>query len=98
MSNNITSVIGFIAGIFGLCIQLPQIYKIIKTKSAADLSYGTIFIMTTNQFFWFSYAYLVNDPIYMLSSVGHSIIDVIELGLKIYYDNRKKLNENELEI
>ena len=54
--------------------------------------------MTTNQFFWFSYAYLVNDPIYMLSSVGHFIIDVIELGLKIYYDNRKKLNENELEI
>ena len=24
--------------------------------------------------------------------------DLIELGLKIYYDNRKKLNENELEI
>lgn len=98
MENNITNIIGFIAGIFGLCIQLPQIYKIIHTKSATDLSYGTIFIMTTNQFFWFSYAYLVNDPIYMLSSVGHFTIDIIELSLKIYYDRRKKINERQSEL
>ena len=96
--SNITNYIGFFAGIFGLCIQLPQIYKIIKTKSATDLSYGTIFIMTTNQFFWFTYAYLVNDPIYMFSSVGHFTIDLIELSLKVHYDRQKLNIENELEI
>lgn len=79
---------GLFASIFGLTQQLPQIYKIIKTKSARDLSYGTIFLITINQIFWFIYAVSINNRIYIINSVGHFIIDVTELTLKFYYDRK----------
>jgi len=96
MSNDLSSIFGFIASIVGLCIQLPQIYKIIKTKSATDLSYGTIIILTTNQFFWFSYAYLRNDTVIMLYATGAFIIDSTELILKIYFDRKNHLTDTNI--
>ena len=80
--------IGLFASIFGLTQQLPQIYKIIKTKSAKDLSYGTIFLITINQIFWIIYAISINNTVYTINAAGHFIIDIIELILKIYYDRR----------
>ena len=80
--------IGLFASIFGLTQQLPQIYKIIKTKSAKDLSYGTIFLITINQVFWFIYAVSINNTVYTINATGHFIIDIIELMLKIYYDRK----------
>ena len=80
--------IGLFASIVGLTQQLPQIYKIIKTKSARDLSYGTILLIIINQIFWFIYAMSINNTIYTINAAGHFIIDVIELILKIYYDRK----------
>ena len=80
--------VGFFASIVGLTQQLPQIYKIIKTKSARDLSYGTLFLIIINQIFWFIYAVSINNTIYTINATGHFIIDVIELILKIYYDRK----------
>jgi len=93
MTSALASFFGFLASIVGLCIQLPQIYKIIKTKSATDLSYGTIIILTTNQFLWFSYAYLTGTTVLMIYATGAFIIDGTELLLKIYFDRRKKILE-----
>ena len=87
--------IGLFASIFGLTQQLPQIYEIIKTKSAQDLSYGTLFLIIINQIFWFIYAIHIKNTVYTINATGHFVIDFIELILKIYYDRRKRLIELE---
>lgn len=79
--------IGLFASFFGLTQQIPQIYKIIKTKSATDLSYGTIFLTISNQILWFIYAISIKNNIYTINAVGHFLIDITELLLKAYYDN-----------
>ena len=70
----ITNIIGLTGVILGLGIRIPQIYKIIKTESATDLSYISVNIAFFNQIIWFSYSYLINDYIYILSSTGHFFI------------------------
>ncbi len=79
--------IGLFASTCGLTQQIPQIYKIIKTKSATDLSYGTIFLTISNQILWFIYAMSIQNTIYIINAVGHFLIDITELLLKAHYDN-----------
>lgn len=79
--------VGLFASIFGLTQQIPQIYKMIKTKSAKDLSYGTISIYMGNQICWFTYALYVKDIIYIINAAGHFFIGLVELLLKAHYDN-----------
>lgn len=88
--------IGLFASIFGLTTQLPQIYKMIKTKSAKDLSYGTISIYMGNQICWFLYAMYVKDIIYSINAAGHFLIGAVELLLKAHYDNiNSQTNDND---
>ena len=92
--NTITLIIGLIASIFGLCTRIPQIYKVVVTKSATDLSYISIFIAKFNQILWFIYSYSINDVSLMISSVGHFVIVTTLLITKCYYDRKKRLTNN----
>lgn len=85
--------IGLFASFFGLTQQIPQIYKIIKTKSATDLSYGTILLTISNQILWFIYAMSIQNNIYIINAVGHFLIDITELLLKAHYDNINSQND-----
>tara|TARA_B110000003_G_scaffold103951_1_gene106094 strand:+ start:2878 stop:3159 length:282 start_codon:yes stop_codon:yes gene_type:complete len=85
--------IGLFASIFGLTSSLPQIYKIIKTKSSTDLSYGTIIISLTNQIFWLIYAVYLQNTIYIINGSGHLIIEGTVLLLKAHYDKINSQND-----
>ena len=84
---------GILSNIFYTSSLLPQIYKILVTKSATDLSYTSIFIGNTSELLWFSYAYIRDDFSLMLSSCGHFIIVTTLLFVKCYYDKKKKESE-----
>jgi uncharacterized protein with PQ loop repeat len=90
-----TLILGLVASIYGLLMRVPQIYKVIVTKSATDLSYISIFIGSSGEVLWFAYAYLINDVSLLLSSVGHFTIVTSLLCIKCYYDKKKK---NKLDI
>tara|TARA_Y100000593_G_C4257516_1_gene310406 strand:+ start:416 stop:700 length:285 start_codon:yes stop_codon:yes gene_type:complete len=90
---NIFNYIGIVAGIFGLSIQLPQIYKIIKTRSATDLSYFSMLIALTNQVLWVVYAIYINNIIYIINATGQFIIMTTQLFLKIHYDKINSQND-----
>ena len=92
-----TLILGLVASIYGLLMRVPQIYKVIVTKSATDLSYISIFIGCSGEMLWFAYAYLINDISLLLSSIGHFIIVTSLLCIKCYYD-RKKIKEKEKEV
>lgn len=83
---NIFYYIGIVAGISGLSIQLPQIYKIIKTRSATDLSYSSMIIALINQVLWIVYAIYINNIIYIINANGQFIIMTIQILLKWHYD------------
>ena len=79
-----TLILGLVASIYGLLMRIPQIYKIIVTKSASDLSYVSIFIGSSGEVLWFAYAYLINDISLLLSSVGHFTIVSTLFIIKCY--------------
>jgi len=89
--NQFTLILGLVASIYGLLTRIPQIYKIIVTKSASDLSYVSIFIGSSGEVLWFAYAYLINDISLLLSSVGHFTIVSTLFIIKCYYDRKKRL-------
>lgn len=82
-------ILGLIASIYGFCMRIPQIYKIIVTKSATDLSYVSIFIGSTSEILWFAYGYMRDDISLILSSTGHFSIVTTLLIIKCYYDRKK---------
>ena len=92
--NQMTMILGLIASIFGLCMRIPQIHKVIVTKSATDLSYISICIGSSSEVLWFAYAYLREDVSLILSSVGHFTIATTLLLIKCYYDRKKRLTNN----
>lgn len=97
--NEITMIIGLIASVYGFSMRIPQIYKIIVTKSATDLSYVSIFIGTTSELLWFSYGYLREDLSIILSSAGHFTIVTLLLIIKCYFDKKKnrQIQDNDTE-
>ena len=86
-----TLILGLVASIYGLLMRIPQIYKVIVTRSATDLSYISIFIGSSGEVLWFAYAYLINDISLLLSSIGHFTIVTSLLIIKCYYDRKKRL-------
>ena len=86
-----TLILGLVASIYGLLMRIPQIYKIIVTKSATDLSYVSIFIGCSSEVLWFAYGYMQNDISIISSSCGHFTIVTTLLIIKCYYDRKKRL-------
>jgi len=86
-----TLILGLVASIYGLLMRIPQIYKIIVTKSATDLSYVSIFIGSSSEVLWFAYGYMQNDISIISSSCGHFTIVTTLLIIKCYYDRKKRL-------
>lgn len=86
------NILGYSATILGLCIQIPQIIKILKTKSSGDLSYITIIFGGLNQILWGSYSFLTKTYPILISSICNELIWLLLLFVKIYYDSKKSEN------
>ncbi len=72
MSDNllITEMIGLIAGVFTTIAYLPQVIKVVKTKSTEDISLWMFVIMNTGIAMWLIYGILLNAiPIILANSL-----------------------------
>lgn len=76
-------------GIFGLVCSLvyriPQIYKTYKTRSAVDLSIGTIVIQNISYTAYIVYGVLVWDWIYISGCLISFLQNVLILVMRRYY-------------
>ncbi len=61
--------------------NIPLIYKIIKTKSAKDLSLASCIIWAYVTFTMLIYAWMVKDIYFMLGQLGQTLINLIILIL-----------------
>lgn len=65
--------------------NFPQIYKIIKTKSAKDLSRSTFFMWAFVTFVMSIHAIEINDISFMLTNIGMFVINAVIIGLTYKY-------------
>lgn len=71
----------WIAMVLQYLANIPLIYRIIKTKSAKDLSLLTCIIWAYVTLIMFIYAYTINDIYFMFGQLGQAIINLVILIL-----------------
>jgi MtN3 and saliva related transmembrane protein len=87
-------IVGLVAGAVMTSSLLPQIYKMLKTKKAGDISLLMLAVIWCGTTLWFLYGVLGNDNIIMLWNGCSVILGGITVGLKIWYDRKKKPEKN----
>ena len=90
MLESFVEILSFLATIFGTIMALgyiPQIIKMIKRKSSADVSVITYFILLTGSFFWLLYGLSINNAALMVSNFTGFVIVVTLIAT---YFNYKK--------
>ena len=77
--------IGYTAGVFAVSIFLPQTIKILKTKSAKDLSLMTLIITVINCSLWVLYGILKEAPSVYVTNSLMEVVALVTLYLKVKY-------------
>lgn len=80
---NLTEVLGFAAAALTTAANIPQAYKIIKTRSTKSISSLTYIILFSGLVLWLIYGICINDwPVIAANAVSAVITGVI-LVLKL---------------
>ena len=93
MSNK--SIFGWIASSITLLYKLPQIYKIVKSKSSKDLSIYSYILQSIGYVFYGIHGYIIkDDPILVMGSVA-LIQNLLCIFLHLKYRNNIIEDESE---
>lgn len=85
MEFNYITTLGLVAGVLTTLAYLPQAIKTWKSKSASDLSWSMLVILSVGIILWLVYGFWVGDiPIIVANIVTFMLTSVI-LFLKIRY-------------
>ena len=83
---------GIIGSILLSFAFLPQCYRLLKTKSARDISAYYVLILVVGSFCLAAYGYGIRDLIVFILNLYATLANTELLLLKIYYDNRVKMS------
>lgn len=90
------TILTFLASAFGVVngfANLPQIWKIFKTKSAKDISVTTYLILTIGNIVWLLYGIEIKSvPIFYMEGLGLVEFVVILIGCYLYGKSPKHGN------
>jgi MtN3 and saliva related transmembrane protein len=79
------TILGFIAAICTTSSFVPQVVKILKTKSTKDISLMMYSVLATGVLLWMIYGILIKEiPIIAANAVGFVLVGTI-LACKIIY-------------
>ena len=82
---NLVTLLGLIAGTLTTFAFVPQVVKTWRTKSAGDLSVGTMSMICTGVFLWLLYGLLVGDvPIIAANAVTLVLVMTTFVLILIY--------------
>ncbi len=94
----ITDILGYFAGFLCIITMFPQIYKIIKTKKADDISYAFLFIGSFSSVTWIAYGIMRPDyPIVMTDSLI-LIVQAFSFYITRKYKKKRLTIENVQEV
>jgi len=94
-----TKVVGFLAGIGTTVSFLPQMIRVIRTRSVADLSVYMFVIHSTGVTLWVSYGFMVGDMIIVLFNCITIVFNLVILSFFIRdYLIAKQIRKEEMEM
>jgi uncharacterized protein with PQ loop repeat len=80
-----TTILATLATFVNCIQQLPQLYKIVTTKKAKDLSLHSLLLVLIGNFLWFFYGYFIVDAALLISGIITITINVILLIMFFIY-------------
>jgi uncharacterized protein with PQ loop repeat len=83
--------VAYLAVIMNSLYQIPQVFKIIKTKSVNDLSLIALALLMVNNILWFMHGYFINDNTLLISSLLNISLNVIIMWLFFKHRTKKIL-------
>ena len=84
----ITDLIGYLAGILLTLCFLPQILKTYQLKQADEISMVMLLLSLASALFYEIYSWLLELwPVFIMNGI-FSLLIVVEIWLKIYYDRQ----------
>ena len=87
-------IIGYTAGFLTTVCLVPQLWKILITKSVKGVSVWTYFVLLSGQILWIVYGTFVNDMRIIIPNVISATFCLLVIILYYYnYDNRNN-NQN----
>ena len=84
-------VVAYLAVLLNTICQVPQLFKIIKTKSVNDISLVALVLLAFNNVLWFTHGYFINDTTLIISSVLNFSLSSVLVCLFFKYRTKKIL-------
>lgn len=82
------TLLGLVAATLTTCSFVPQLTRVLRTRSAQDLSYGMFGAFSVGVLLWLVYGLLRHDLPVIASNAVTLALSVTILVLKIRYDRR----------
>lgn len=84
----IIDIIGYVAGFLTTICLIPQLYKIIITKSTKDISLSTFIVLILGQILWCIYSILIFDLRILIANIISVILGSCIIIFTLIYNNR----------
>ena len=78
-------VIGYTAGFLTTVCLVPQLWKIVRTRSTGDISIATFLVLLCGQTLWMVYGVLMNDLRVIVPNVVSVVLSLLVIGLTVYF-------------
>lgn len=78
---------GFLGTITGTTCLVPQLWKMWRTKSVKDISWGMLILLLFNSTFWFANGFFTSSPPLLITNGIVFVVMVLQITLKIRYQN-----------
>ncbi|MDP3646372.1 MAG: SemiSWEET family transporter [bacterium] len=83
----IIDVIGYAGTVTAVSVMIPQTYRMYKTKSVEDISWGMLMIYSLNALLWSTYSVMLpSTPMFIANGIAF-IISIFQITLKTRYRN-----------
>lgn len=86
----IIDIIGYIAGFFTTICLIPQLVKIVITKSANDISLSTFLVLILGQILWIIYSILIFDLRILIANIISVILGSLIIIFTLIYNRRNQ--------
>jgi MtN3 and saliva related transmembrane protein len=96
LSAQVVDNIGFVAAFCTTAAFVPQLLRVLKLRSAREISLGTFLLFSTGVFLWLLYGLYIGSKPVIVSNVVTLGLSVSILVLKIRYDREGVKEEMKL--
>jgi MtN3 and saliva related transmembrane protein len=86
LSLQVVNVIGYVAAVLTTISFLPQLIRVVKLRSARDISLGMFLIFSVGTLFWLIYGLLSHSPPVWIANAVTLALSVSILILKLRFD------------